>query len=124
MLSLRRNGIKVPYDERVLGNGEFLQHLLEDVEERERETLRLSKKVKDLDSLAEKIARKEGLTEEKLRSGSRAKRISSVRRLFCQLAVGKMGYSGAQIARFLGVTTSAVNRAANSEDHETLHRYQ
>jgi hypothetical protein len=61
------------------------------VEERERETLRLSKKVKDLDSLAKKIAREEGLTEEKLRSGSRAKRISSARRLFCQLAVGKMG---------------------------------
>lgn len=123
VLSLRRKGIKVPYDERVLGSGEFLQHLLEEVEERERETLRLSKKVKDLDSLAEEIARHEGLTEGKLRSGSRARRISSARRLFCQLAVGKMGYSGAQVARFLGVTTSAVNRAANSEEHETLHRY-
>jgi hypothetical protein len=32
------------------------------------------------------------------------------RRIFCQIAVKKMGYSGAEVARFLGVTTSAVNR--------------
>ena len=36
----------------------------------------------------------------------------SMRRLFCQLAIGKMGYPGAQVTRVLGVTTSAVVRAA------------
>jgi uncharacterized protein YijF (DUF1287 family) len=51
-----------------------------------------------------------------LRSGSRKKRISKARRRFCQLAVVKLGYPGAQVARFLGVTTSAVVRAANSEE--------
>ncbi len=34
------------------------------------------------------------------------------RRIFCQIAVKKMGYSGADVARFLGITTSAVNRLA------------
>lgn len=51
-----------------------------------------------------------------LRSGSRQKKISRAKRLFCQLAVRKMGYPGAEVARFLGVTTSAVIRAANSEE--------
>jgi hypothetical protein len=43
------------------------------------------------------------------------RKVSRARRLFCQLAVGKMGYPGAEVARFLGVTTSAVVRSANSE---------
>jgi predicted transcriptional regulator len=31
------------------------------------------------------------------------------------LAVREMGYTGAEVARFLGVTTSSVNRLAVSE---------
>jgi hypothetical protein len=33
------------------------------------------------------------------------------------------GYPGAEVARFLGVTTSAVNKAANSEEVSSLKRY-
>ena len=51
-----------------------------------------------------------------LRSGSRSKNVSKARRLFCQLAVVKLGYPGAKVARFLGVNTSAVVRAASSEE--------
>jgi len=36
--------------------------------------------------------------------------------VFCQLAVKEIGYSRAEAARFLGVSTSAVNRSANSEE--------
>jgi hypothetical protein len=42
-------------------------------------------------------------------------RVSRARRLLCQLAVRHLGYPGAAVARFLGVTTSAVNRAAWAE---------
>lgn len=34
------------------------------------------------------------------------------RRLLCHLAVRRLAHAGATVARFLGVTTSAVNRAA------------
>lgn len=53
----------------------------------------------------------------------RSKRVSRVRRLFCQLAVGKMGYPAAEVARLLGVTTSAVARATNSEDLPEIDKY-
>jgi hypothetical protein len=43
--------------------------------------------------------------------------------MFCQLAVGKMGYPGAEVARFLGVTTSAVNRLVVSEEVSDLKKY-
>ena len=83
---------------------------------REKETLRLRKTLMDLPSLAREVGREEGLRGAELRSGSRKKRISKARRRFCQLAAVKQGYPGAQLARFLGVTTSAVVRAANPEE--------
>ena len=56
------------------------------------------------------------ITEEELKSGSRRSKISKARRLFCQLSVVKMGYAGAQVARLLRVSISAVVRAANFEE--------
>jgi len=43
--------------------------------------------------------------------------------LFCQVSVGWMGYPPAGVARFLGVTTSAVVRAAHSESHPEIEKY-
>ena len=45
------------------------------------------------------------------------------RRLFCQIAVRMMGYSGADVARFLGITTSAVNRSAVSDELPEIEKY-
>ncbi len=56
-------------------------------------------------------------------SGSRKNKVSKAWRLFCQLAVRKMGYPGAQVPRFLGVTTSAVVRVANFEDLPEIENY-
>ena len=47
----------------------------------------------------------------------------TARRLFCQVAVQGMGYSGAGVARFLGVTTSSVNRLAVSQELPEVKRY-
>jgi len=42
--------------------------------------------------------------------------------VFCKLAVKEIGCSGADVARFLGVITSAVNGSANSEDIPEVNR--
>ena len=65
--------------------------------------------------MANKICVKEGVEKEELLTGSRKKVILKCRKIFFQIAVKKMGYSGADVARFLGVTTSAVNRLAAAE---------
>lgn len=77
----------------------------------------------NLFSLARQIADGEGLARTELRLGSRKREVVKARRLFCQVAVGKMGYSGAEVARFLGVTTSAVNRLTASEESPDLAKY-
>jgi hypothetical protein len=83
-------------------------------EEREKEVLRLSRRMLDLLTLARRIVKGEGIEESELRSGIRKREVARGRRIFCQLAIREMGYSGAEAARFLGVTTSAVNRFAFS----------
>ena len=123
VLSFRRKGIKVASDERVLGGDEFIQKLLSEADEKEKETLRLSRKVPDLPTLARTIVKGEGIEESELRSGIRKREMVRARRLFCQLAIGRMGYPGAEVARFLGVTTSSVNRLAVSENVANLTKY-
>ncbi|UCF72437.1 MAG: transposase [Deltaproteobacteria bacterium] len=123
VLSMRRKGIRVASDDRILGSGEFVGNLISEVDKREKETLRLSSKLTDLATLGRKIAKDQGLLESDLRSGSRNRRVSRIRRLYCQLAVRKMGYPAAEVARYVGVSTSAVARAASSEDLPEIDTY-
>jgi len=123
VLSLRRKGVKVASDERILGRDEFIQRLMSEAEEREKETLRLGREVPGLLNLAKRIMEGEGIEESEFRSGTRKREVVRARRLFCQLAIGRMGYPGAEVARFLGVTTSSVNRLAVSEEVANLKKY-
>lgn len=43
--------------------------------------------------------------------------------MFCQIAVSKLGYSGAEVARFFGVTTSAMLLAAKTEELKEAQKY-
>jgi hypothetical protein len=45
------------------------------------------------------------------------------RKIFCQIAVKKMGYSGSDVARFLGINTSAVNRLAVLDELSEIAKY-
>jgi hypothetical protein len=74
-------------------------------------------------SLAKQIADEEVSARTELRLRNRKREVVKARRLFCQVAVGKMGYSGEEVARFLGGTTSAVNRLATSEELPNLAKY-
>lgn len=123
VVSLRRKGIKAAHDDRILGSDEFVEGLLSEAGRRERDTLRLGGKVQGLELLARRIGKREGVGEPELRSGMRQRKVSRARRLFFQIAVGRMRYPAAEVARFLGVTTSAVVRAAYSESLPEIETY-
>ena len=92
-------------DARILGGGDFVAHLLTEAEARVRHTLRVTRPRPALATLARQVATSGGLPVVDLRSGRRT------RRLLCQLAIRHLGYPGAAVARFLGVTASAANWA-------------
>ena len=63
--------MKIPSDERISGNGEFVEGFLSEVAKREEETLRLRRKVVSLGELMKTIVTGEKLKEDDLRSGDR-----------------------------------------------------
>ena len=123
VLSLRRRGGKTASDERILGSGDFIEQLLSEAEEKAKETLGWKGRIPSLQDLLSKISKIEGVEEKKVQHGDRKRLVVLVRKLFCQIAVKKLGYSGAAVARFLGVTTSLVNRYASLEEAEDLDHY-
>lgn len=93
------------------------------MERREKETLRSSRKVVGLPVLMKKVVAGKGFKESDLRCGDRRKQVVKGRKIFCRLAVKEMGYSGTAVAGYPGVTTSAVNRLALSEEPPVLKKY-
>ena len=123
VLSLRRSGGKVFSDERILGSSEFVKDVITEVDEKAKETLRLNLKISDLFSLSKEICVGEGIEEKDLRSGIRKRNVVKTRRIFCQTTIKKMGYCGADVARFLGINTSVANRLAVSDELPEIEKY-
>jgi hypothetical protein len=123
VVAMRQRGERSRADERILGGGDFTEKLLKDTEERTRETLRLARRVTDLPSLCRIVAARESVSESELRSGSRAQTVIRARKIVSQLAIGRLRYSGAEVARYLGVTASTVNRAARQATLTDLDKY-
>ena len=64
----------------------------------------------DIEALAEKVSEKYNVSIGELRSGGRRKAVVQARRAMSWISVRELGYSGADVARYLGVTTSCVTR--------------
>jgi len=116
VLSMRRRGTRMASDPRILGESRFVEVLLANTEERQKATLRLRTRVPHLDVLANRVAKKASVDLSAILSGSRIQSVVSARRALCHLAVKELGYTGAEVARFLGTTTSSVNRLAKEGD--------
>jgi len=115
VLALRRMGNKEASDQRILGDGEFVGQVLVEMDDIGRENLRLTTRSMDLTALSEKVCEVHGSNSGELRSGSRRDEIVKARRVFSSLAVKELGYSGAEVARYLGVTNSCVTRAVSGK---------
>jgi chromosomal replication initiation ATPase DnaA len=77
----------------------------------------------DLAVLAEKVWEVHGISSGELGSGSRRAEIVEARRVSSLLAVKELGYSGAAVARYLGVTNSCVTRAISAEESPQKEKY-
>jgi len=74
-------------------------------------------------TLGRKIVVGQGVGDADLRSGIWTRGVVGARRLVCQAAKREMGDSGAEMVRFLGVTTSSINRVTASERLPMLRKY-
>ena len=110
VLASRKRGEKQAFDQRILGDGDFVKHVVSDLDDFVKRNLRLSGQRLDMEAVAEKVALKYDVSMEELTSGSRRSQVVKARRALSWLCVRELGYSGADVARFLGVANSCVTR--------------
>lgn len=114
VLAMRRRGEMEAADQRILGNGDFVKQVISDLDDLAKKNLRLSGRRIDIQTLAQKICKKYDIAIGELRSGSRRSAVIQARHAMSWIGVRELGYSGAEIARYLGVTNSCITRAIST----------
>ena len=97
-----------------MGDSDFVLEMTSDLDDLVNKNLRLSGQRMDLDGLSKKVCEKFNLSYSELCSGSRRREIISARRIVSWVAVCELGYSGAEVARHIGVTNSCITRIISS----------
>ena len=97
-------------DQRILGDGDFAKQVISGLDDLVKKNLRLSGQRIDINALAEKVSERYNVSMGELRSGGRRKAVVKARRTMSWIGVRELGYSGADVARYLGVTNSCVTR--------------
>jgi putative transposase len=111
VLSLRRQGGAESYDDRILGDGDFVQAILEEADQKLIRQTKAHKKIRSLSRMIKEKCREAGINEAELRSGSRRKPVSKLRKEICFYLNREIGISMAEIARLVGVGTTGVAMA-------------
>ncbi len=123
VLASRRRGERVVADQRILGDGDFVKQVISGLDDLVKKNLRLSGQRIDIKALAEKVSERYDVSIGELRSGGRRRAAVKARRAMSLIGVRELGYSGADVARYLGVTNSCVTRmisAAGKQDIDDI----
>jgi len=110
VLASRRRGEREVADQRILGDGDFVKQVISGLDDLVKKNLRLSGQRIDIKALAKKVSERYNVSIGELRSGGRRKAVVQARRVIAWTGVRELGYSGADVARYLGVTNSCVTR--------------
>jgi len=118
VLSLRGNKEEIEHDARILGGGDFVANILREADRKGRRQLRVGERRVIIGRLIKKICDEEGIEEQELRNGGRRRRISQVRAKVSYQLSHELGVPAAEIARQLGVCTSAIVKAIQNLDSQ------
>jgi REP element-mobilizing transposase RayT len=116
VVSMRRHGDREMSDERILGNGDFVQRILEEAEERQKLQFSACDRQRKIDELIVKTCEEENINPMELQSGSRRRSVSMMRARLARQLVDGHGVPPATAARALGVSTSAVSKIIKSAE--------
>ena len=106
--ALRRLGVREKSDERILGSGEFVEQLIQQSDLARKEQFSVHKRRQRTVSYIHKICKKENISVEALKSGSRCQKVSAIRSQLARKLVEEWGVSLTEAGRHLGVSPSAI----------------
>ncbi|HMK66453.1 MAG TPA: transposase, partial [Thermodesulfobacteriota bacterium] len=110
VLSLRRSDGLILSDERILGTGDFVERILREAEQKIRYQFASQDRERRTEEIIKRKCREEAVSPEELKQGSRRGRLSQVRLELARQLTSELGIPLAEIARHLGVSTSAISK--------------
>jgi len=113
VLSIRRDNQRVLADERILGTGDFVDRILNEADERLKYQMAGNKGRQQIGEVIERVCEEENINSHEQRMGSRRRRISQVRAQIVHQLVENFGIPLAEVARQVGVSTSAISKTLN-----------
>jgi len=112
--ALRQRGAAADFDPRILGDGEFVRNTVQRSDERFKQNLRLCPNRPAIASVCQEVCETFDVSPGELCAGGRRRPVVAARDALSWIAVRELGYSGADVARFLGVTNSCVTRSVSA----------
>lgn len=106
---LRKNKERWQGDERILGEGNFVERILKEFDEGFDRKERLRREGWDIEKLAERICNRYGLIIEELKRRGKGKR-AEARSILCYIGNKDLGVSGMELSKYLGVSRSAISQ--------------
>jgi putative transposase len=110
VLSLRKSKEKVLFDERILGQDEFVERIIAEADKKITGQLSINERIIEAKKTILDACEKDGVSVEALKGGSRRGRLPGLRVQLAKDLVEYHGLNMAETARQLGVTTSAISR--------------
>ena len=111
VLSFRRERGKGKYDDRILGGGDFVNEILKEADKKVVRQLRYGQKEQPIEVVIQRMCGQEGIKEEELQGGGQRRKISEARGKIAYYLHREQGIPMAEIARHVGVGTSAIAMA-------------
>jgi len=111
--SLRKRQEKQFSDERILGSGEFVKEILDDVEESVKERLPATAAATEAGERLVSACEEAGISVQALQGGSRKRECTELRKRLALEYVLELGMTYAGSARLLGISAAAVNQIVN-----------
>jgi hypothetical protein len=116
VLSLRGSRKSGKHDGRILGGEDFVAQILKEADKGLKRQMRVGGRKDLIAEVIERISRREGIESEELRNGGKRRKVSEVRAKIAYQLNHEMGVPLAEIARHVGVCTSAVAKAIENID--------
>ena len=108
--ALRRSGDRQISDDRILGRGEFVERIIKEAQAKIKYQLPALEHYRKIDEFISRICQNENVSIEELKGGSRRKQATGVRARIAIGLVKRHGVALAEVARQLGVSTSAISK--------------
>jgi REP element-mobilizing transposase RayT len=110
--ALRKTGAYMKGDERILGDGDFVERILSQAEEDLETKYHLETAGYDFNLVVERVAQLMGLKPEQVLSSGKYKLVAEARGVVCYWCTRKLGISQSVLAREFGISQPAISMAA------------